>query len=281
MSLFTRELVVCPLGSGSAGNSTYVGDGSAGVLVDAGVNPKQVRERMAAAGLSDAPIDAVLVTHEHSDHVGSAAVLGRALARKGRAVPFFMTRGTAQHTNPKCVPDGVEHLRPGEEFRVRHLLVDPFPICHDTAEPVAFRIACGGTSVAVVTDLGKATALVAQQLRMCTVAVLEFNHDAGMLWDGPYPWALKKRIAGTHGHLSNEQAGALLADGLSDTLDTVLLGHLSEHNNTPAHALAAAMTTLHAADALAPAGGRTPRVNVAIAPQRAPAAPIRVRTRSW
>jgi phosphoribosyl 1,2-cyclic phosphodiesterase len=281
MGLFSRDLVVCALGSGSSGNCTYVGDGHAGVLVDAGVNPKQVRLRMAEAGLEDAPIDAVLVTHEHSDHVASAAVLARALARRGKPVPFLMSAGTASNVDARCLPDGVELVVPGEPFRVRHLLVDPFPIPHDTAEPLAYRIAAGGTSVAVVTDLGKPTALVAHQLRQCAAVVLEFNHDEELLWGGPYPWPLKKRIAGPHGHLSNAQAARLLQDGLGETLAHLVLGHLSEHNNTPAHALAAAMAVLGTADALAPVGGTTPRVTVTVAPPRSPAPPLRVRAEAW
>ncbi len=133
----------------------------------------------------------------------------------------------------------------------------------------------------MATDLGKPTALVAHQLRQCAAVVLEFNHDEELLWGGPYPWPLKKRIAGPHGHLSNAQAARLLQDGLGETLAHLVLGHLSEHNNTPTHALAAAMAVLGTADALAPVGGTTPRVTVTVAPPRSPAPPVRVRAEAW
>jgi phosphoribosyl 1,2-cyclic phosphodiesterase len=269
MTLFAREVTVCALSSGSAGNCTYIGDGHAGVLIDCGVSARQVFARMEAMGLAGAPIDAVLVTHEHTDHVGAAAVLSRRLARHGHPVPFYMTRGTAEGLPPACRPDGIEPVDPGTPFRVRHFLVDPFPIPHDTREPVAYRVSVGGTAVAVVTDLGKPTALVAQQLRQCDAAVVEFNHDEDMLMDGAYPWALKQRIRGSHGHLSNRQGAELLRMGLSPRLRHVLLGHLSEDNNTPERALRAAHDVL---DELGAAGD----VHVALTCQRAAVPPLRV-----
>jgi phosphoribosyl 1,2-cyclic phosphodiesterase len=274
MSLFARDVVVCAVSSGSAGNCTYVGDGHAGVLIDCGVSTRQILARMDAMGLKDAPIDAVLVTHEHTDHVGAAAVLARRLAARGRAVPFFMTRGTAEGMHPRVRPDGIELIEPGTPFRVRHFLVDPFPVPHDTLEPVAYRVCVGGTSVAVVTDLGKPTALVTQQLRECDAVVLEFNHDEDMLMDGPYPWALKQRIRGSHGHLSNRQACELLRQGLSSRLRHVLLAHLSEENNSPARAMSAAQGLLHDL-------GAAGQVGLHLTHQRAAVAPVTVQAAHW
>ena len=274
MSLFARDVVVCVLSSGSAGNCTYVGDGLAGVLIDAGVSTRQILGRLDEAGLKDAPIDAVLLTHEHSDHVGAAGVLARALAKRGKPVPFYCTAGTRDGIHPTSLPDGLEIVEAGRAFRVRHLLVEPIPVPHDTRDPVAYRVTVGDVPVAVVTDLGRSTALVARALRDCHVAVLEFNHDEDMLRDGPYPLHLKQRIRGNHGHLSNLQARALLADGLGDRLRHLVLAHLSEENNTPAKALAAAGSLL--ADA-----GAAGRVAVQVARQRDALPPVRVSASVW
>jgi phosphoribosyl 1,2-cyclic phosphodiesterase len=243
------------------------------VLVDCGVSTRATLNRMAEMGLADAPIDAVLVTHEHADHVGAAAVLSRRLRAQGRPVPFYMTRGRAEGLVARCRPDGIELVEPGTPFRVRHLLVDAFPVPHDTREPVAYRVCVGGTSVGVVTDLGRPTALVARQIKRCDVVVLEFNHDEELLQSGSYPWHLKQRIRGSHGHLSNRQASELLADGLHDGMRHVLLAHLSEENNHPRLATDAAAATLTAS------GG--PDVRLHLTNQHAATPPVRVRAAQW
>lgn len=272
MGLFSRDVTVCVLSSGSAGNCTYVGDGHAGVLIDCGLATKQITERMAAAGLADAPIDAVLITHEHSDHVAAAGVLGRALARRGKPVPFWMTAGTAGALEARCTPDGIEIVEPGDTVAVRHLRAECFPVPHDTHEPVGWRVHIGSVTVGVITDLGRPTALVADKLRGCDLAVLEFNHDEEMLQNGSYPYWLKQRIKGNHGHLSNRQAAALLRDGLSPRLKTLVLAHLSEENNTPARAAEVAAGVL--ADAHA-------HVAMHIGRQRGALQPLSLRTEAW
>lgn len=274
MSLFTRDVIVCTLSSGSAGNCTYVGDGRAGVLIDCGVATKQIMGRMEAMGLRDAPIDAVLLTHEHSDHVGAAAILSRALSKRGRPVPFYTTEGTRAGMDPRSVPDGIEIIEAGVPFRVRHFLVEPMPVPHDTRDPVAYKVIVGDVPVAVVTDLGKPTALVGRALRECVVAVVEFNHDETMLMDGPYPYHLKQRIRSAHGHLSNVQGRELLERGLGDRLRHLILAHLSEENNSPdkAHAVAAGFLR----DA-----GAEGRVALHVAQQRTALMPVRVSTAAW
>jgi phosphoribosyl 1,2-cyclic phosphodiesterase len=274
MTLFTRDVTVCVLSSGSGGNATYIGDGSAGVLVDCGIATKQILARMEAAGLSDAPVDAVLLTHEHSDHVGAAAVLARAFAKRGKRVPFYCTAGTAEGIDPRCTPDGIEIITAGTSFRVKHLIVEPIPVPHDVRDPVAYRVIVGDTPVAVVTDLGRPTSLVARALRDCRAVVLEFNHDEDMLLDGPYPFHLKQRIRGNHGHLSNRQAAQLLADGLGPRLDHLMLAHLSGENNTPHKAMAMARAVLDDAGALG-------RVNLTVALQHEALRPVQVQSRVW
>jgi phosphoribosyl 1,2-cyclic phosphodiesterase len=274
MSLFRREVTVCVLSSGSAGNCTYIGDGHAGVLIDCGVSTKQILARMAEVGLADAPVDGVLITHEHTDHVGAAGVLARALQKRRGPVPFFMTRGTAEGLAPACRPDGVEIIEAGTPFRVRHLLVEPIPVPHDTNDPVAYRVDIGDAAVAVITDLGRPTALIARHIRECRAAVLEFNHDEDMLMEGPYSYPLKQRIKGNHGHLSNRQAAQLLADAVGDRLQHLLLAHLSEENNTPTRAMVAATRVLNDLGVLG-------RVRVEVCQQRAALPPVHVETSAW
>ncbi len=274
MTLFTRDVTVCVLSSGSAGNSTYIGDGRAGVLVDCGVATRQILNRMDAAGLGAAPIDAVLITHEHKDHVGAAAVLSRALAKRGHRVPFFCTRGTMDALDPRCRPDGIEVIEAGTPFRVKHLIVEPMPVPHDVRDPVAYRVIVGDAPVAVITDLGKPTALLARALKECRAAVLEFNHDEDMLRTGPYPFHLKQRIRGNHGHLSNRQAGQLLEDGLGKQLTHLLLAHLSAENNTPEIATSVARAVVDGAGALG-------RVHIAVCKQHAALPPVTISSRMW
>ncbi len=244
-SLFHKQLTVAVLASGSSGNCTYIGDGQAGVLIDCGISARQVLVRMAQIGLGEAPIDAVLITHEHSDHVGGARMLARRLKSvRGREIPFYMTRGTEEGTNERSLPARIERVVAGETFRVRHLSVDPFPIPHDVRDPVAYRIQIGDAAVAVLTDLGRSTALVRSKLQGLDVLVLESNHDEQMLRDGPYPWRLKQRISSTHGHLSNRQTAALIRKVVGPKLKHLILAHLSEKNNSPYRALDAARGAL-------------------------------------
>ena len=274
-SLFSRNIAVSVLSSGSAGNCTYIGDGHAGMLVDCGVSTRQILKRMEDVGLGAAPIDAVVITHEHTDHCGAARVLSKALAkRKGASVPFYMTQGTRAAMNPACVPESYEAIRPGERFKVRHFDVEPYPVPHDAADPVCYQVRVGGTAVGVITDLGRSTSLIERLLQSLTVAVLEFNHDTDMLMGGRYPWPTKQRIRSSHGHLSNDQAGELLARGVGTQLRHVLLAHLSGETNTPATALVRA----HAALAEAGAGDQ---VAIQVARQDAPLRPVQVRADSW
>ncbi len=246
-----RRVQVAVLASGSSGNCTYVGDGRAGVLIDCGISALQVLRRMDELGLGEAPIDAVLVTHEHSDHVAAARVLENRLRKRlGRHVPFLMTRGTCDGLREGQIPEAIERVEAGVAVELAHLRLEPVPVPHDTAEPIAWLVQAGGVRVGVITDLGRPTTLIQEALRGLDIAVLEFNHDPGMLLEGSYPWPLKQRIRGGHGHLSNDQARELLREGLGTSLRHLVLGHLSEENNTPALALAAAAEALRDRGAL-------------------------------
>lgn len=274
-TLFSRDVQVAVLASGSGGNCTYVGDGHAGVLIDCGISARQVLRRLEAVGLGDAPIDAVLITHEHTDHVGAARVLCDKLHKKtGRWVPFLMTRGTRTALKPQVVPAAIEHVDAGTPVQLKHLVLDPFRIPHDVVDPVAWRVQLGGHQVGVITDLGRPTTLVEDKLKSLSIAVLEFNHDFELLMGGTYPWHLKQRIRSSHGHLSNEQAAGLLSRGLGENLEQIVLAHLSEQNNAPARALAAAAAVLAE-------HGATGRIGLRLGMPREPLPPVKVRARDW
>lgn len=274
LSLFQRDVVCTTLGSGSRGNCTYIGDGFAGVLVDCGISAKQVFQRMAAVGLGEATIDAVLITHEHSDHVGAARILANKLAkRQGAPVPFFMTEGTRDGLPERCVPDGIETVTAGDAFRLRHLDLECFPVPHDTRDPIAWRVGIGGQWAGVITDLGRPTALIREKLRSLSIAVLEFNHDEQALFDGAYPWHLKQRIRSNHGHLSNAQAAELLSASLGESLQHLVLAHLSGENNSPEMARRAATDVL--------LGRGADHIMVSVAKQGEALQPLRVRADRW
>lgn len=241
-TVFHHDITVAVLGSGSSGNTTYIGDGHQGLLIDCGLSTKQIHARMASVGLEGAPIDAVLITHEHTDHVGAAAVLDRSLFRKtGQHIPFHMTLGTRRGLHAKVCPTNRQRVHAGQPFALGDWRVEPFSVPHDTPDPVAYAIQIGSARVGVVTDLGSRTHLVTKQLASLDIAVVEFNHDEQMLRDGAYPWQLKERIHGRLGHLSNRVAGDMLTDALSaGRLKHVVLAHLSDDNNSPERALRAA-----------------------------------------
>jgi phosphoribosyl 1,2-cyclic phosphodiesterase len=262
--VFPRKVSVAVLASGSSGNCSYIGDQETGVLVDCGISARQIFQRLSEVGLADAPIDAVLVSHEHGDHVQGGRVLAdRLRVRAGCSVPFFMTAGTAAGLAAAVRPDGIETVLAGHSFRVGSLEIASLSVPHDTRDPVAWRVRALGWHAGWITDLGRATSLVYDALSMLDIAILEFNHDVDLLLAGTYPWHLKQRIRGNHGHLSNAQASQLLEVAASSSLAHLFLAHLSVENNRPALALAAALGTLRRM-------GRQGEVEVEVALQEKP-----------
>lgn len=267
--LFHHDVVVATLASGSRGNCTYIGTPQRGVLVDCGLSTKQVLRRMGEIGLGAAKIEGVLVTHEHADHVGAARILSDRLTKdQGARVPFFMTKGTRHALNPRCVPNHRVRVDAGVPFEVGGFRIEPFRVPHDVIDPVGYVVSHHDVHACVVTDLGRTTRMVERMLARCDIAVVEFNHDLEMLLDGAYPWPLKQRVRGAHGHLSNAQAEAFVAAGASSRLRHLVLAHLSEDNNLPERALEAAQRGLHAAGI----GG----VEVRVASQQLPLGPMRI-----
>jgi len=225
------------LGSGSKGNCLVAEAAGSRVLLDCGLSPRETERRLARLGLAPADLDAILVTHEHDDHVGHAYPFGAQ-----HRLPVYLTAGTrrAQEAAGKSAA-GVElRLIEGREpFAVGAIEVQPFTVPHDAREPVQFVLGDGARRLGVLTDLGTSTAHVEQTLSGCDALVLETNHDLDLLWSGDYPKWLKERIGGPFGHLDNSASGRLLAALDRSRLKHVIAAHLSAQNNRPELARAA------------------------------------------
>ncbi len=219
---------VCSIASGSNGNCYYVGDQEEAILVDVGINCKQILLRMEERKLDPAKIKAIFITHEHIDHVRGARVLSGKLK-----VPVFLTRGTYNSLTRGYRPEVYRFVSSGMPIAIGTLVVHPFLKSHDATEPCSFRVEISGHSIGVITDLGMNGPLVSEQINQCQILFLESNYDEKRLWDGPYPWPLKKRIASDLGHLSNMQAAQIIEHHAGNVLDTLFLSHLSAENNTP------------------------------------------------
>jgi phosphoribosyl 1,2-cyclic phosphodiesterase len=226
------------LGSGSKGNATLVEANGTRVLVDCGFSLREAQARSERLAFDLDSLDAVLVTHEHADHVGGVARLALSAG-----IPVYATRGTAAACEDLKACDWRE-ITPHAAFRIGELEIQPFPVPHDAREPCQFAFAHGGARLGVVSDLGRITAHVISVLSGCDALLLEFNHDAMRLADGPYPPSLKRRVGGDWGHLSNTQAAGLLRAMDRSRLQQLVLTHLSEKNNTPELARAAACDAL-------------------------------------
>lgn len=203
------------------------------MLIDAGISRKQILLRMAEKGLDPKKIKAVFISHEHSDHLRGALVLGKRLQ-----VPVYMTSQTWLSAYPNLRPDNPRFFKPGEPVSIGEFTVYPFIKNHDAAEPCSFRIKYKNKNVGVFTDIGEPCDNVIQHLKLCNALFLETNYDEKMLWEGNYPYYLKRRIASENGHLSNRQAFDLLNSHSGENLKFVFLSHLSKENNTPEKAFA-------------------------------------------
>ncbi len=224
---------VCVLGSGSKGNAIYISNERVAVLVDAGLSGIEIERRLAARRINPETLDAIVVSHEHSDHIHGVGVLSRRLR-----LPVYITPQTMSAAGPFLGDlHEVHHFHPGQGFALDGLHVHPFSVSHDAADPVGFTIQDRNVKIGIATDLGVATQLVCHHLRGCTLMILEANHDRKMLEDGPYPWELKQRIRSRHGHLSNEESRDLLREVLDGTLEHVVVAHVSEKNNLPERAV--------------------------------------------
>ncbi|MSS73540.1 MAG: MBL fold metallo-hydrolase [Candidatus Latescibacteria bacterium] len=220
---------VCVLASGSGGNAVYVQEGPTRVLIDAGLTGRKVEDRLRAIDVDPGSLQAIVVTHEHADHIRGAGVL----ARRFR-LPVWMTGGTLEASRETF--RGVERVRRfenDEAFDFGDLRFQPFTLSHDAADPVNFVVEGGEARLGIATDLGVVTQLVYQRLRGADLVVMETNHDRDLLMNGSYSWDLKRRIGGNRGHLSNGKAAEALCSLAEEGLRQALLAHLSDENNRP------------------------------------------------
>jgi len=263
---------VSVLASGSRGNCAIVRSSKTSVLVDAGISCRETFKRMKACGDAPHSLCAIVLTHEHSDHVYGLAMLARKLN-----IPIFMTQAT-HHAWQRAMRDEngerpqlhkLEVFCAGHTFHIGDIEIKPFTIPHDAADPVGFTFRSEGIQVAFATDLGYIPASVRDHLRGCDVLVVESNHDVEMLRVGPYPWSVKQRVMSRVGHLSNDALAEFFASDYDGGATYVVLAHLSEQNNHPEIARGAAEKAL---------GSRRNLLHnrVLLAAQSAPLEPIRL-----
>jgi phosphoribosyl 1,2-cyclic phosphodiesterase len=225
------------LASGSAGNAAFLSTSKTRVLIDAGLSVKELARRLAEIGEKPEDLDAVLITHEHSDHISGLARLVRARARKKRPIAVFVSRLTAPlidwettETNP--LP-AVEHFQAGSDWTVGDIKVQSFGIPHDAEDPVGFCLEAEGVKVGIATDLGYVPDSIKYHLRGVHFLLFESNHAIEMLKVGPYPWSVKQRVMSRKGHLSNDTTCDYIENDLDGNVQALVLGHLSEQNNHP------------------------------------------------
>ena len=231
------------LGSGSEGNALVVEVGDTRILIDCGFRVRDTVARLLRLGVVPESVSAILVTHEHADHIGGVA----SFAARYR-IPVWLTFGTLEMASERIgrLPH-VFGFDSHDAFAIGMIEVRPFPVPHDAREPVQFVVGDGAHRLGVLTDIGATTPHVEASLTGCDALVLECNHDLGMLEGSDYPWPLKQRIASRLGHLHNEAAAALLAALDTSRLQHVVAAHLSQQNNTPERARAALSQAINCA----------------------------------
>lgn len=230
------EMTFCPLYSGSSGNALLVQAGQTRIMIDAGKPGKTLTEAMHLIGAEPEKLNAILITHEHSDHISGAGVMCRKYG-----IPVYATADTWAAMDGKvgCIPQGLRRtFDKKQDFYLGDLGIQPFSIPHDAADPVGYRIWCGSISIATATDLGYFSKTVESAVCGSSLVLLESNHDPDMLRANPhYSSYLKQRILSNHGHLSNEACASALVKLVESGVHHVILGHLSGENNLPELAL--------------------------------------------
>lgn len=227
------------LGSGSGGNATVIGFGDTYLLVDCGFSMREAQRRLERLGMCLSRVTALLVTHEHGDHVRGVPLLARRFS-----IPVFMTAGTLESRNYGYMPD-VRLIRAGNAFQIGGMEILPVAVAHDAREPVQYIFRHDSRSLGVLTDLGSFDDQLLAAYSGCDGLLLEANHDPLLLAQGPYPATLKRRVAGPWGHLSNHQAAELLSRLDTSRLRHLVVGHISRKNNSLLLAQNALATVTH------------------------------------
>lgn len=236
------ELRFSPLFSGSSGNATYVGCDDTHLLVDAGLSGTRVTQELLTVGVDPAMLSAILVTHEHSDHIKGIGILSRKYD-----LPVYASEGTWRDMYGKIgnvAPRNMRVFMPGQDFYIGSIDVTPFSTPHDASEPVGYTFEICGAKLAIATDMGSVRDSWLKYIVGSDAVILESNFDPGMLQSGPYPFDLKKRIMGKHGHLSNDDAGEVAVELARHGTTQIILGHLSKENNYPELALQSTLSSL-------------------------------------
>ena len=221
----------CSLFSGSTGNSLLVETDNTKILVDAGESAKKIVSALSLIGVDISNIDAILVTHEHSDHVKSLGTLS-----KKYNIPVYANQNTwnaMPEQKQKVLEKNQNLFKVNEEFEVKDLIFRPFHIPHDAADPCGFNVFYKNNKISIATDLGHITPEIVNNLEKSSFILLESNYDPDILKYSKYPFALKQRIAGPNGHLSNNNSGEIISNLMRTGLTSVMLGHLSKENNFP------------------------------------------------
>ncbi|MDO5725612.1 MAG: MBL fold metallo-hydrolase [Tissierellia bacterium] len=221
----------CSLASGSSGNCLYIETNTSKFLIDAGLSGKRIEILLKGIGVSPDELDAIFVTHEHSDHSAGVGVLARRYDLK-----VFGNENTIMSMGKKLdklFEKNIEIFSSEKSFEYRDILFTPIPLFHDASEAVGYSIEYGNKKISIVTDTGWISNPMKDIIRNSDIYYIEANHDEDMLKNGFYPWPLKQRILSTRGHLSNEHTANVLTELLNGKNETVILGHLSKDNNTP------------------------------------------------
>lgn len=249
---------VCVLGSGSRGNAAWVATEKTRLLIDVGLSRREIFSRLTAIGERPETCTAILISHEHTDHISGLPRVALELK-----CPLFLTPATREALPSKLEIKSCEFFTAGEKFAVGDIEISPFSIPHDAADPVAFTLEAEGIKIGLVTDLGYIPELVKQRVRGCNALIFESNHDLEMLKIGPYPWQVKQRVMSRQGHLSNLTTAEFLSGEYDGSAQVLVLAHLSETNNHPE------IARLSALEALARRPRET-RTEVHLASQSAP-----------
>ena len=221
----------CSVGSGSSGNCHYVGYKNTNLIIDAGLSGKKIETNLSKADVDIKTVKGILITHEHSDHIKGAGILSRK-----HDIPIYANKNTWEAMKDKIgnVKDyNIKIFESNKQFEIEDILIKPFLIGHDAAEPVAYNFYNGKEKISIATDLGCINDSIRDNVFDSKLVVLESNYDESMLMMGSYPYYLKRRVLSSKGHLSNEDAANFCTELIKKGTQTILLAHLSKENNFP------------------------------------------------